>query len=168
MEGRRIWERVGVNVFKAESHRKIREGELELDQLTPALKTCARLTLADQEDKFLELKRLTKKTDGTKLDKETLAAYEQQVTEFLAVAAKKTYADQIDGMDLRRYMAGLEEKGRTHRTICNNYTSIATFLGFCGIDHKKLLPKGERPRPQDEDPEAYTLAEITRFLHPCR
>jgi hypothetical protein len=53
-------------------------------------------------------------------------------------------------------MAALEEKGRTHRTICNNYTSIATFLKFCGVDHKELLPKGERPRPLETDPEAYT------------
>jgi integrase len=61
-------------------------------------------------------------------------------------------------------MAALEENGKTHRTICNKYTSIVTFLKFCGIDHKELLLKGERPRPQDEDPEAYPHEEIVRFL----
>jgi integrase len=164
VDGRRIWERVDGTVFKAASKRKIREGELELDQVAPAPKTPTRVTLAEQRNKFLEMKRLTKKQDGTRLDKETLSAYEQQVTEFLALAAKKTYADQIDGMDLRRYMTALEEKGKSHRTICNNYQSVATFLGFCGIDHKKLLPKGERPRPHDADPEAYTLEEMLKFL----
>lgn len=67
-------------------------------------------------------------------------------------------------MDLRRYIAALEAKGKSHRTICNKYTSVVTFLKFCGVDHKELLPKGERPRPQDEDPEAYTLEEMLRFL----
>lgn len=162
--GKQIWEAVGRDYRFAEAKRKVREGELELNSGTAAPAAPARLTLAEQKDKFLELKQLQKKSDGTRLDKETLCAYAQQVTEFLTVAAKKTHADQIDGMDLRRYMDALEKRGLSHRTICNNYTSIATFLRFCGIDHKTLLPQGERPRPDDGTPEAYTHSEVVKFL----
>lgn len=51
-----------------------------------------------------------------------------------------------------------------HRTVCNYYTSVATFLKFCGVDHKELLPRQERPRAHDGDPEAYSHDEVTRFL----
>lgn len=122
-----------------------------------------RATLANCKDKFLAFKRTTAKKDGTPLDKETVDAYEQQVTEFLSVCKHKYPAD-VDGMDLRLYMAALRERGLSHRTICNNYTSIATFLKFCDVDHKKLLPYNERPTPDDGIPEAYTEDEMRRFF----
>lgn len=61
----------------------------------------------------------------------------------------------MDGQDLRRYLDALRERALSHRSICNNYTSIATFLKFCDVDHKKLLPYNERPTPEDGTPEAY-------------
>ncbi len=33
-----------------------------------------------------------------------------------------------------------------------------------GIDHKKLLPQTERPKPVEETPEAYTHEEMTHFF----
>lgn len=167
LNGKRVWETTRTETYTfALAAARQKESTLLLHEAkaTPdAPKPKARLTLDDQRDKFLEQKELTKKPDGTRLDKETLSAYRQETTEFLAVA-RKLYADEVDGMDLRRYMAALEAKGKSHRTICNKYTSIVTFLKFCGVDHKELLPKGERPRPQDEDPEAYTKEEIIKFL----
>jgi integrase len=65
---------------------------------------------------------------------------------------------------LRRYMDTMEKQGKSHRTICNHYVGVATFLKFCKVDHKELLPKGERPRPHDDDPEAYTLEQMLKFL----
>jgi integrase/recombinase XerD len=52
----------------------------------------------------------------------------------------------------------------SHRTVCNLYASVAGFLLFCGVDHKKLLPQSERPAPVDETPEAYTREEMTKFF----
>lgn len=164
LRGKQVWEGVGTDYLLAEAKRKVREGELELNGNAAVPATAARLTLAEQKTKFLELKQLQKKSDGTRLDKETLDAYEQHVTEFLTVAAKKVFADQIDAMDLRRYMLCLENRGLSHRTVCNDYTAIATFLKFCGVDHKELLPQHERPRPDDGTPEAYTAEEIVKFL----
>lgn len=162
LAGKRIWEPVGILYIAAEAQRSIRNGELSLGTNQPP--TPARLTLAEQRDKFLEWKNLTKKQDGTKLDAETISAYEQQTAEFLLVATKKVYADQIDGMDLRRYMAALEKRGLTHRTICNHYVSAVGFLKFCKVDHKELLPQNERPRPDDGIPEIYTEKEIIQFF----
>lgn len=166
VEGKRVWESVGESLNVALCALKDREIKFlkgELVSAAPKIHAAEKLTLAEQRTAFLELKELTKKPDGSRLDKETLSAYDQQVTEFLAVA-KVGYAAEITGMHLRRYMAALEKRGDVHRTICNKYTAIATFLGFCGVDHKKLLPKGERPRPHDADPEAYSHSEVVRFL----
>jgi hypothetical protein len=52
----------------------------------------------------------------------------------------------------------------SHRTVCNLYISMACFLHFCGVDHKKLLSQSERPSPVEETPEAYTEAEMTKFF----
>jgi integrase len=111
----------------------------------------------------LERKRLTKKQDGTALDKETIAAYEHTIPEFINITGR-VYANDVDDMDLRRYMAGLEKRGLSHRTICNYYTSIASFLSYCGIDHKTLLPRSERPVPQEGELESYTEEEIEKFF----
>lgn len=61
-------------------------------------------------------------------------------------------------------MAALRERGLTHRSVCNNYTSVACFLKFCGVDHKTLLPYSERPTPDDGTPEAYDEAEVRKFF----
>ncbi|MBZ5566596.1 MAG: site-specific integrase [Acidobacteriia bacterium] len=119
--------------------------------------------LSDLKERFLEFKRTTCKKDGTPLDEETVDAYEQQVTEFLK-ACQHEYPADVDAMDLRRYMAALRQRGLTHRSVCNNYTSIACFLKFCGVDHKNLLPYSERPTPDDGTPEAYEEAEMRRFF----
>ncbi len=181
-KSRQRWEGVGQSASEAIHARDSRQWQINnMDTLPDLLKPSfakepakqeeasghSKRGLAHQKDKFLELKRLTKKPDGSRLDKETLSAYEQQVTEFLAVIGKE-HADEINGMDLRRYMAALEGQGKSHRTICNRYTSIATFLKFCRVDHKELLPKGERPRPHDDDPEAYTLEEMLKLLPPVK
>jgi hypothetical protein len=167
LNGKQVWETTRTKIYTfALAAAKQKESSLILHEskATPDLpRPKVRLTLVVQRDNFLELKELTKKPDGTRLDKETISAYRQETEKFLSVA-KKTYADEIDGMDLRRYMSALEAAGDVHRTICNKYTSVGTFLKFCGIDHKELLPKGERPRADDGDPEAYTHEELLRFF----
>jgi len=67
---------------------------------TPAAKVP---TLVDQQLGFLEQKRLSRKPDGFKLDKETLSSYEKLIPDFLLVAQKR-FAKEVDGMDLRRWM----------------------------------------------------------------
>ena len=167
LKEKRILESVGTNLGLAILKRNSKEEALHennyIRELKPAAVKAAKPTLGQLREQFLEQKRLTKKQDGTKLDAETLSAYSQQTEHFLKIAPRK-YPEQVTGMDLRYYMNDLEEQGKSHRTIANHYTSIATFLLYCGIDHKKLLPLNERPKPHDPDPEAYTLEEIQRFL----
>jgi hypothetical protein len=38
------------------------------------------------------------------------------------------------------------------------------FLHFCDVDHKRLLPQSERPRPVEETPECYSEKEMTNFF----
>jgi len=120
----------------------------EPEESAPPAPQKTRLTLATFREQFMAFKRTSAKKDGTPLDKETVDAYEQQTTEFLSVCQHR-FPAEVDGMDLRRYMATLREQGKSHRTVCNNYTSIAMFLKFCDVDHKKLLPYNERPTPDD-------------------
>jgi integrase len=85
------------------------------------------------------------------------------IPEFIKITGRVNAKD-VDDMDLRRYMAALEKRGLSHRTICNYYTSVASFLFYCGVDHKTLLPRSERPVPQDGEPESYTEEEIEKFF----
>ena len=134
---------------------------------TPVVEARAKKTLRDLQAEFLEYKRTTKKKDGTPLDKETIDSYEQQTNEFLT-GCKVSYPEEITGQHLRNYMAGLAKRGMSHRTVCNNYTSIVTFLKFTGIDHKTLLPFNERPTPDDPVVEAYEESDMEKFLAPLR
>lgn len=161
--GRRKQENVGKHAVLAQRayERKIAS---EPDEVVPVAKpTPTRTTLAQLKTKFIVYKRSTAKRDGTPLDEETITAYEQQTTEFLA-NCQHEYPGEVDGMDLRLYTAAPRKRGLTHRSICNNYTSIATFLKFCDVDHKKLLPYSERPTPDDGTPEAYSEQEVRRFF----
>lgn len=171
--GSRKWETLDVPDYK---HAEILAKKKEIDLLVEeanirmaggpqvvAPKPVQKPTLVQLKKEFIDYKRTTAKKDGTPLDKETIDAYEQQVTEFLSVC-KHEYAADVDGQDLRLYMATLRDRGLSHRSVCNNYTSIATFLKFCDVDHKKLLPYSERPTPDDGTPEAYEEFEMKGFF----
>ena len=120
----------------------------------------ARVILAGAKLRFIQKKKLVRR------DKETIMAYESLISEFLAVSAK-TFADQIDEMDLLRFCDGLRKRGLSERTVMNYYGSISTFLRACGIDHKMLVSKEHRPHKDDPDPEAYSQEEIAKFLAAC-
>lgn len=65
---------------------------------------------------------------------------------------------------LRNWKDALYDHPYAHWTVCNIYSEIATFLNFCGVDHKKLLREDERPTPINETPETFTKEEMTRFF----
>ncbi len=119
-----------------------------------------RVTLAGAKLRFIQKKKLVGR------DKETVVAYESLISEFLTVSAK-TFADQIDELDLLRFCDGLRKRGLSERTVMNYYGSVATFLRACGIDHKMLVSKEHRPHKDDPDPEAYSQEEIAKFLAAC-
>jgi integrase len=166
LAGKRYWRKAGNSLQLALVAMKSTElALLKGEEKPPAPKAAApeKPTLSEQRRKFLEHKQGTKKRDRTPLDGETLTAYGKQTEEFLA-SCRGQYAEEITGDDLRAYMHALERRGVTHRTVCNHYTAIACFLKFCGIDHKNLLPKDERPRPDDGTPEAYEESEMKKFF----
>ena len=104
---KRKWENLTCELFAVQKKSRLREAQIENDELKPSPvtpKKAAAITLKQQEEKFLELKKLTKKSDRTKLDKHTVSSYQRVLPEFLAIVGK-TYAKDIDGTDLRRYIA---------------------------------------------------------------
>jgi len=131
--------RLGPVAHKPEPEKSAREKKPELEDL---------------RDTFISSKRHQRHKDGTSLDKETISAYEQHVCELLAVTRRTghTYPDQVDGDDLLVMMDDLRRDDYEHHTICNHYTSVATFVKYCKIDHKELVPYHLRPTPERKDP----------------
>lgn len=159
--GKRRWVTAGTVLNEALRQQMVWQNALIAEKPVPA--DNSRKTLTDWQREFVAFKSTATKKDGTPLDAETVKAYTNQTTEFLT-SGKAQYADEVTGQDLRNYMAALRKRGLTHRSICNNYTSVATFLKFCGIDHKKLLPYGERPSPDDSVVEAYEEKQLQQFF----
>jgi len=125
-------------------------------------------SLEELRTAFIHDKSTTIKKDGTRLDDDTLTSYERVTREFLDTI-KRTIPSDITKQDLKDWMLKLrvgdeKHKAVSHNTVCNYYVSIACFLHFCGVDHKKLLPHSERPAPAEETPEAYTQEEMTNFF----
>jgi integrase len=119
-------------------------------------------SLEDLRTAFIHDKKTTFKKDGTPLDPDTISSCEKVTRAFLDTV-KKSNPAQVTRQDLKDWMVKQRERV-SHRTVCNLYISIACFLHFCGVDHKKLLPQSERPSPVEETPEAYTEQEMTKFF----
>lgn len=165
--GKRIWEAATTSL--KDSVIKLHERELDLateKAYEPEPKQVAKQTLQQQRIAFLERKRLTKKRNGEGLDKETLSAYDYMTREFLDVIDVR-FADQIKDTHVLRWMDALRERGLSHRTICNYWTSLITFLRFIGLG-KEILSPAERPTPDDGDPESYKEDQIARFLQEAK
>ena len=65
---------------------------------------------------------------------------------------------------LRKWKDALYLHPYAHWTVCNIYSEVATFLKFCGVDHKELLREDERPSPKEETPEAFSKFEMDKFF----
>jgi integrase len=140
-----------------------KESSLLLGEATPPKPSpAAPKSLEELRTAFIHDKKTTFKKDGTPLDPDTISSYEKVTREFLDIIRKQTPA-HVTKQDLKDWMVKQRERV-SHRTVCNLYISIACFLHFCGVDHKKLLPQSERPSPVEETPEAYTEGEMTKFF----
>jgi integrase len=135
---------------------------LRNEALPPKPSPVAPKSLEELRTAFIHDKKTTFKKDGTRLDPDTITSYEKVTRKFLDTI-KRTTPAQVTRQDLKDWMVKQRERV-SHRTICNLYARVAGFLLFCGVDHKKLLPQGERPTPVDETPEAYTKEEMTKFF----
>jgi len=120
----------------------------------------SRISLLQAKQRFLEKKRLVDR------DEETISAYENLISEFLKTS-RKTYADQIEELDFLRFCHALRKRGLAERTVKNYYSFICTFLLTCGIDHKTIVAKENRPRKDDPLPVAYSENEVNQFLAAC-
>ena len=164
IDGKRVWEGLGTRTYTfALADARSKESSLLREDATPAKPSPAAPKYVEEfRTAFIHDKKTTFKKDGTPLDPDTISSYEKVTREFLDII-KKSNPSLITKQDLKDWMVKQRERV-SHRTVCNLYISIACFLHFCGVDHKKLLPQSERPSPVEETPEAYTEEEMTKFF----
>jgi hypothetical protein len=154
IDGKRVWEglRTRTYTFALADARSKESSLLREDATQPRRSPDAPKSLEELLTAFIHDKKTTFKKDGTPLDPDTISSYEKVTREFLDIIKRSTPA-QITKQDLKDWIVKQRERV-SHRTVCNLYISIACFLHFCGVDHKKLLPQSERPSPVEETPEA--------------
>jgi integrase/recombinase XerD len=173
-KGKRKWLSVGTDLNAANAARGQKEQELLLlskDEATQAKPSPAvPKTLEQLRTAFVHDKRTTIKKDGTPLEPDTIRSFEVVTRGFLDTI-KRTSPSEVTKQDLKDWMMKLRQgdpstgrKPVCHRTVCNLYDSVAAFLMFAGVDHKKLLPQCERPTPVEQTPEAYTVQEWNKFM----
>jgi integrase len=173
-QGKRKWLSVGTDLNAASAARGQKEQELLVmskDKATqPKPSPAAPKTLEELRAAFIHDKRTTIKKDGTPLHPNTIRSFEVVTRGFLDTI-KRTLSSEVTKQDLKDWMMKLRQgdparkrKAVSHRTVCNLYDSVAAFLMFSGVDHKKLLPQCERPTPVEETPQAYTMQEWSKFM----
>jgi integrase len=164
--GRSRFEGVGKDLQEAITSRDNQLATLEAERAAAvagrelAPETPNRIYLPQARTKFLEKKRLIDN------DRETVTQYEKLTTEFLDVVKKK-FADELEEVDLLRFCDALRKRGCEERTVKNYYSAISTFLATCGVDHKKLVAKENRPKKEDPLPVEYDPEDVKRFLAAC-
>ena len=172
--GQRKWLSVGSDLNSASRARSQKEQELLLLSKEVASQPrplpAVPKSLDEFRTAFIHDKRTTIKKDGTPLDPDTIRAFEVVTREFLD-CIKRRLPSEVTKQDLKDWMMRLRQgnpatgrKAVCHRTVCNLYDSVAAFLMFAGVDHKKLLPQCERPTPVEQTPEAYTIDEWGKFM----
>jgi integrase len=114
----------------------------------------SRMSLRRQLERFLDVVR-------DRGSKEAAIAYKLALNEFLKVVGK-TYSDELDDDDMRKFVRTLRGRGLTDRTLYNRHSSVKAFLRFCGLEVRKLAPTA--PKFEKPLPEVYTAEQITAFF----
>jgi integrase/recombinase XerD len=172
--GKRRWITVGNDLRVAYAARGTKEQELASEEPkvppTPKPSPDTPASLETLREEFLSDKRTSRKKNGELRDEETIRAYETLTREFVAFVRAATPA-LITAKILKAWITSLYTRKRrgseeqvSHRTVVNLYINTVCFLHFVGIDHKKLVPEAERPAAIEEEPEAYTQAELSQFF----
>lgn len=90
------------------------------------------------------------------------AAQARLVTaEFMRMAGKKTYLDEVSREDLFKFHAELRKRGCSDRTVANKHRRLTSWLRFAGIDRSLLPPV---PKYEVTLPTIYSSDEISTLL----
>ncbi len=173
-QDKRKWQTVGTDLKVAIAALQDKQRDL-LSQApapppTPKPSPDQPASLEQLRKEFIADKKTSRKKNGELRDEDTIRGYEQLTREFLDFVGVER-SSQITGKVIKTWIKSLYERKRhggdepvSHRTVCNLYVSTVCFLHFVGIDHKLLVPEAERPVPIEEEPEAYTDAELDKFF----
>ena len=86
-------------------------------------------------------------------------------------SCSKTYLNEIDGDDLRRFKVFLRKqqtqtktvtKRIDDRTVWNHFNNVVGFLNSYGM--RNLIPQSEWPAYEEKNPEAYEPEDVNRLL----
>jgi tetratricopeptide (TPR) repeat protein len=72
---------------------------------------------------------------------------------------------EIDRRDLLRFADSMRKAGLSPRTVSNRWLAFHSFLKHFEIT--RITKRGDAPKFVEEEPEAYTQAEITTFFAAC-
>jgi integrase len=95
---------------------------------------------------------------------DTIGGYRLVIDGFKEVC-KKRFLDQIDKRDLLRYADSVRKAGLSPRTVSNRWLALLTILKANGITG--LVQHHDAPKFVEEEPQAYTVDELTKFFKVC-
>ena len=81
--------------------------------------------------------------------------------EFIAVT-RRVYADEIVKDDIYKFHRALKKRGLSDRTISNKHKRLRSFLIFCKLPHKEIMPP--TPKYVKTKPNRYTTEDIDKIL----
>lgn len=81
--------------------------------------------------------------------------------EFMAVTGR-TYVDEVTREDVFKFHRALRARGCSDRTVSNKHKRLRSFLIFCKLDHKEILPP--TPKYDATLPNTYAVEDRTKIL----
>ena len=119
-----------------------------------------RMRLEKAFDEFIEDQELLRRAD------KTVDAYRAVKKTFLK-SCQHQFLDQVTRRDLLQYAEYLRKReGLSDRTVHTRWTALMTVLKHHGI--RGLTKRGDTPTYVEEEPEAYTQAELDTLFKVCK
>jgi integrase len=154
-----IWKRAGTNAADALAARD-REVHL-LTTKDAASKAGVKII---EETGRLYLRRAAIKFEEDAKDRNALEAAEVNrlvCEEFIAVTGL-VYADEITREHVFKFHRALRARGLSDRTLANKHARLRSFLRYCKLDYKDILPP--TPKYDATLPDTYTLEQTGKIL----
>lgn len=117
-----------------------------------------------EETGRLYLRKAAQRFEEDAKDRDALEAAEVNrlvCEEFLAVT-QLTYADEVTRDSVFKFHRALRARGLSDRTVSNKHARLRSFLRYCQIDYKTILPP--KPKYDATLPTTYTMEQMASIL----
>jgi integrase len=113
-----------------------------------------RIALVDATAKFVQAARDRKSPEAAEI-------YQRTLDDFLA-GCSKTYADELEHVDVTKFHGQMYKRGLSDRTVMNRHMNLRAFLIYLKLDYKPIA--GATPKSEKTMPEIYKPAELKAFF----